>query len=545
MPHLLDEPVFVFTSDIDWASESAIQDTIDFYRGLDAPVHIFATHASEAVNRYWIEEPANVGIHPNFLPGSSHGNKVCDVLDYLLQTFPGVTTSRSHHFFDSSSLVAELSHRGFRLDSNLCLWLEPDLRPLALGAGRHLRYPVFWEDDVHWTKGNGFAKFADFVDTFFTPGLKILNTHPFSLYLNIGAATEYTAKKYLSGTVNAVQRAELLNTGYGVRSFITDLSTEIRKRGAKTMSLDQVHRHLYETDQSLETSGGRNSSHSRSEFEGYLNADDASKQEFVRRSYDKRRARDIYATSRDFHLRELEIEAIRRSIPKVRTDVLDLGCGNGYTILELAKTIEGARFVGVDFSQNLIDGANHLRDGTLDKLGSSVEYVCADALEYVAQLEDGSVPVLITERFVLNLPSPESQLGFLSEVERVLEPNGVLLMCEGFSDGFDSLNALRVATGLDPIPDKAPDNVSSLKLDNGKIRAFFNSNETLAIESQFGFSQYMTISRVLHPLLVAPARPTYDAKVNDLARKIQIASGFGSGVGSNELWVVRKRKGMR
>jgi len=45
---------------------------------------------------------------------------------------------------------------------------------------------------------------------------------------------------------------------------------------------------------------------------------------------------------------------------------------------------------------------------------------------------------------------------------------------------------------------------------------------------------------VLHPLLVSPQKPRYDARINDLARKIQMHTPKDSGLGSNVLWVYEK-----
>jgi len=42
----------------------------------------------------------------------------------------------------------KMADRGFRYDSNLCAFLQTGLVPLRT-ATRIIRFPVFWEDDVH------------------------------------------------------------------------------------------------------------------------------------------------------------------------------------------------------------------------------------------------------------------------------------------------------------------------------------------------------------------------------------------------------------
>ena len=46
----------------------------------------------------------------------------------------------------------------------------------------------------------------------------------------------------------------------------------------------------------------------------YWQMSDADKQDFLKTSYQQRNATDKYATSRDFHARELEIQAIKKGI---------------------------------------------------------------------------------------------------------------------------------------------------------------------------------------------------------------------------------------
>ena len=63
------------------------------------------------------------------------------------------------------------------------------------------------------------------------------------------------------------------------------------------------------------------------------------------------------------------------------------------------------------------------------------------------------------------------------------------------------------------------------------------------LRSKLGFSTFFLITRVLHPLLVAPKAPSFDAPINDLARKLQMPTPMLPGFGSNVLWVLEKRAG--
>ena len=49
-----------------------------------------------------------------------------------------------------------LAARGVKYDSNVCLYLQPDLAPLHHWTGI-VRFPVFWEDDIHWLRGGAWT----------------------------------------------------------------------------------------------------------------------------------------------------------------------------------------------------------------------------------------------------------------------------------------------------------------------------------------------------------------------------------------------------
>jgi len=139
--------------------------------------------------------------------------------------------------------------------------------------------------------------------------------------------------------------------------------------------------------------------HAAEDVERYASMTDADKQAFVRREFEDRNPVDPYATSRDYNMRELEIQAIARELTQPGP-VLDLGCGNGYTLISVASQLRGWTLTGVDFSRSLIDGAHLLAAQRAAGLASAVEFVHADALEYLPNVATGSQQYVITERFL-------------------------------------------------------------------------------------------------------------------------------------------------
>ena len=71
---------------------------------------------------------------------------------------------------------------------------------------------------------------------------------------------------------------------------------------------------------------GRSGTLTPDQFEAYQRADLQQRTQ-LREHYNSRNPSDRYATSRDYNMRELEIEAISTQLPP--GDILDLGCGNG------------------------------------------------------------------------------------------------------------------------------------------------------------------------------------------------------------------------
>ena len=166
-------------------------------------------------------------------------------------------------------------------------------------------------------------------------------------------------------------------------------------------------------------------------------------------------------------------------------------------------------------------------------------FVCADAIEYLRNQATNTIDCIISERFIQNLPSVEWQRSVVADIFRVLKPGGRALVCEGSELGFERLNDLREKVGLARIPATSSDNISAIRLND---TSFEQHCEELGfvLAKKCGYSLFFLITRVLHPLLVAPNAPRFDAEINNLARTIQSHSPFEAGYGGNELWVLEK-----
>jgi hypothetical protein len=240
-------PVFCVTSDVDWASEDAIrfqQGILDGYRVV--PTY-FMTHHSPVLNEWHAEGRVHLGIHPNFLPGSSHGSTFEEVIDTVLQFAPQARCFRSHHFFDTTAITHALAARGFEYDSNLCTVLQERIVPIRHESGL-IRFPCFYEDGTLSWQREGW-QFDDFAHLFRTPGLKIINIHPMTTALNAPNPEFWGAmkKKFAPAQWLQLTAAELSANrwlGSGPIAFLRDALTFIRANRYPLMTMEELYQNF-------------------------------------------------------------------------------------------------------------------------------------------------------------------------------------------------------------------------------------------------------------------------------------------------------------
>src|SRR5262245_28022879 len=131
----INSPIFVLNSDVDWASDACINDLADNAKKFGIRPVFMATCESQSLRQLHSAGDIELGVHPNFLPGSDHGDSVDNVIDHITSLFPQATTFRSHSFVDSTPISSKMHERGFQYDSNLCLYLQPNLQPLQHATG--------------------------------------------------------------------------------------------------------------------------------------------------------------------------------------------------------------------------------------------------------------------------------------------------------------------------------------------------------------------------------------------------------------------------
>jgi ubiquinone/menaquinone biosynthesis C-methylase UbiE len=243
---------------------------------------------------------------------------------------------------------------------------------------------------------------------------------------------------------------------------------------------------------------------------------------------------DDRGTAMDFNLRELEIHTAAGYMQDGHT-VLDVGCGTGYSSRQYAKK-HAVKGYGIDYATKMVETARAKAAEETGLLGT-LTYEQASVLEL--PYEDNTFDVITSGRCLMALLDWDRQKEALAELQRVLKPGGVLVLMEGTLQGLERLNQARVQFGLAAIPAVDQHRLITLKFDEPQLITFGATLFDLVTIHRFGM--YYFITRVLHPLLVAPDSPKNDARINDIAREIAKVYPNFNDLGHLVAFVWRKR----
>ena len=179
------------TFDLDWAPPWATAYLCDLLVTHGLRGTFFVTHDCPALPRLRASGCAELGWHPNFLPGSSHGATVEAVLDTMSRLVPEAVGARAHTLMRGTPLLLAYRERGLRYDAADIHDGVAGLEPFVSWTGL-TRLPIWFEDDVQLQRGLPMQLDSLDVDR---PGLKIANFHPVLVALNAADLEGYGALK--------------------------------------------------------------------------------------------------------------------------------------------------------------------------------------------------------------------------------------------------------------------------------------------------------------------------------------------------------------
>jgi 2-polyprenyl-3-methyl-5-hydroxy-6-metoxy-1,4-benzoquinol methylase len=222
-------------------------------------------------------------------------------------------------------------------------------------------------------------------------------------------------------------------------------------------------------------------------------------------------AQGLRPTARDPHLQAV-VESImeRRLGPGMK--LLDLGCGDGRSTILFSRSVKSA--VGMDYVESFVERARaHAQQhGALN-----TTFLAGDVRDLgPVRRQFGRFDVATSIRCLINLASWSNQAQALEQIAGTIEPGGLLLMSEGWTEGMAGLNARRQRAGLTGIA-VVPYNTL---LSRAQFEAEASRHFEVVAYHNLGFYLYM--SRVFQPRFVAPDAPRHDHPINAIAADLQL-----------------------
>lgn len=236
---------------------------------------------------------------------------------------------------------------------------------------------------------------------------------------------------------------------------------------------------------------------------------------------------DAEATHSDVWQRWLEIETIKPFL-RATDSMVDVGCGSGYATRLLAPFVRET--LGVDFSESMIERARAAAAGK-----PNLRFEVGNALDLDPKAL-GTFDVALSVRCLINLESWELQQRAIEKIAAILEPGGRFIFVEGLADGRRNLNAMRAQMGLSEMPAVW----HNVDFEEATLMPFLDRFFTLDARRHFGV--YDFVSRIVHPMAVAPEAPVYDSAINRTAAQLAVQlQDFGAV--SRVAFLVLARKG--
>lgn len=225
------------TLDIDWACEPAIERALGWFIERGVPITVFSTHRSRALEA--VMDHIEVGLHPFFGRGSSHGESVDEVVRHVMDLPHNLAAFRCHRFGVSNTSRQALLDVGMRISSNVCT--DQELVPPFRDRFRMLEIPVFLEDGGYLFQGGPLHVEGKVANALAAPALKVVLVHPMHFIVNT-PRFDYMVdiKKTVSREEwNGMSDATLERVrwkGHGVRDFIVELLDQAEAAGASITS---------------------------------------------------------------------------------------------------------------------------------------------------------------------------------------------------------------------------------------------------------------------------------------------------------------------
>lgn len=196
------------------------------------------------------------------------------------------------------------------------------------------------------------------------------------------------------------------------------------------------------------------------------------------------------STMEDAYVRNKESSLILEIISKFHKNnadfnLIDVGCGNGYTLSLLRKNFSSANLFGVEYNKSL----RKIAEDRFENL--SVKISAGDVRNFDT-LPEKSFDIVICQRVLINILNKNDQFNALNNILKLAKQNGIFIFIESFLNGLKNLNAARNEFGLENM---------NMAHHNLYLEDDFFKNiqlKPLDLVNANIFSSHYFISRVLH-----------------------------------------------
>lgn len=219
------------------------------------------------------------------------------------------------------------------------------------------------------------------------------------------------------------------------------------------------------------------------------------------------------ATTDDYWLRIIEIREIKRVLSQIKNkkNILDIGCGDGFSTINIFKSFPNCKFLGGDYSEEMIKSAKALLERNKIK-SRNIRFEILDVLD-LSSLNQ-RFDVVISDRCIINLPNERLQKKAIKEIAGILKKRGYYIMVENFIEGHKIMNELRKRVGLKEIPIRWHNTYLTEKFLYNFLPRYFKFVNIKNISSI-----YYLITRVVYSKLcqIEEREPDYDHPIYKIA----------------------------
>ncbi len=234
----------------------------------------------------------------------------------------------------------------------------------------------------------------------------------------------------------------------------------------------------------------------------------------------------LTATTQDIWMRRLEVACLIGMLEKLNLKpgarVADMGCGDGNTILQLARQFPDFEFTGFDYAPQMIETAQAQLAANSD-LDGRVQFRVGDVNDPVTSAGLGQLDVAMTDRCLINLETTAAQYSAIERIGECLKPGGVYLAIENFHEGQNAMNTARAAMKLPEIPVRWHNHFFHETEFRARTAAHFSS-----LEFQEFSSAYYYATRVVYSAMcrMQGVEPDYDHEIHQLAVQLPLMGNF-------------------